>query len=91
MARPVVGTTVGGIPEVIVDAETGLLVPPRDTRSLARAMGRLMADPDYRRELGRRGREMVVEKFSMEQMAAEIEAVYEVLLRARDGRGGWDK
>jgi glycosyltransferase involved in cell wall biosynthesis len=87
MARPVVGTSVGGIPEVIVDGETGLLVPPRDTRALAQAMGRLMADPDYRGQLGRRGRELVVEKFSMEQMAAEIEAVYEVLRRPREGEG----
>ena len=38
----------------------------------------MMADPDYRQELGRRGRELVIEKFSMEQMAAEIEAVYAV-------------
>ena len=51
------------------------------------AMGRLMADPDYRRALGRRGRELVVEKFSMEQMAAEIEAVYEVLRQSREGEG----
>jgi len=87
MARPVVGTAVGGIPEVIVHEETGLLVPPRDTRALARAMGRLMTDPDYRRQLGRRGREMVVEKFSMEQMAVEIEAVYEVLGHSREGEG----
>jgi glycosyltransferase involved in cell wall biosynthesis len=87
MARPVVGTAVGGIPEVIVDGETGLLTPHRDIRALAQAMGRLMADPDYRRELGRRGREMVVEKFSMEQMAAEIEAVYAVLRRPREGEG----
>jgi glycosyltransferase involved in cell wall biosynthesis len=78
---------VGGIPEVIVDGETGLLVPPRDTRALAQAMGRLMADPDYRGQLGRRGRDLVVEKFSMEQMAAEIEAVYEVLRRPREGEG----
>jgi glycosyltransferase involved in cell wall biosynthesis len=87
MARPVVGTNVGGIPEVIVDAETGLLAPPRDPQSLSQAMGRLMADPDYRRALGRRGREMVVEKFSMDQMAAEIEAVYEVLRPGREGEG----
>ena len=46
-----------------------------------------MADPDYRRELGRRGRELVIEKFSMEQMAAEIEAVYEVLRLRREGEG----
>jgi glycosyltransferase involved in cell wall biosynthesis len=87
MARPVVSTTVGGIPEVILDAETGLLVPPRDTRSLAQAMGRLMAEPDYRQALGRRGRELVIEKFSMEQMAAEIETVYETLRPSREGEG----
>ena len=87
MARPVVGTDVGGIPEVISHEETGLLVPPRDIRALAQAMGRLMADPDYRRGLGRRGREVVVEKFSMEKMAAEIEAVYEVLRQGREGEG----
>jgi glycosyltransferase involved in cell wall biosynthesis len=88
MARPVVGATVGGIPEVIVEGETGLLVPPRDSRSLAQAMGRLMADPDFGRELGRRGRQLVVERFSLEMMAAEIETVYEVLLEGRRGEGG---
>jgi glycosyltransferase involved in cell wall biosynthesis len=87
MARPVVGTTVGGIPEVIVDGETGLLVPPRDIQALAGAMGRLLAAPEYRRELGRRGREMVMERFSMEQMAAEIEQVYEVLRSPGGGEG----
>jgi glycosyltransferase involved in cell wall biosynthesis len=88
MARPVVGTTVGGIPEVIVKEETGLLVPPRDSRSLAQAMGRLMAAPDFCRELGRRGRQLVVERFTLEQMAAEIEMVYQVLLDRRKGEGG---
>ncbi|MGB8993033.1 MAG: glycosyltransferase family 4 protein [Desulfobaccales bacterium] len=88
MARPVIGTTVGGIPEVIVEEETGLLAPPRDAQALAQVMGQLMADPDRRRELGRQGRELVVERFSLEQMAAEIEAVYEVLgsPEGRDGR-----
>jgi glycosyltransferase involved in cell wall biosynthesis len=88
MARPAVGTTVGGIPEVIVEGDTGLLAPPRDPGALAQAMGRLLANQDYRRELGRRGRELVVERFSLEQMAAEIEAVYEVLERGREGEGG---
>jgi len=87
MARPVVGTTVGGIPEVIVEEDTGLLVSPRDPQSLAGAMGRLLEAPDLRRELGRRGRQLVMERFSMEQMAAEIEAVYEVLRRRREGKG----
>lgn len=85
MARPVVGTTVGGIPEAIIDGETGLLASPRDPKSLARAMDRLQSNPNYRRDLGRRGRDLVVERFSLEQMAAEIEAVYAVLFSRRSG------
>jgi glycosyltransferase involved in cell wall biosynthesis len=84
MARPVVGTTVGGIPEVVIENETGLLVPPRDTQALTRAMGRLLKDFDLRQALGLRGRELVVEQFSIEQMAAEIEAVYDVLFFGRE-------
>ena len=79
MAKPVVGTRVGGIPEVIVPEETGLLVPPKEPRALAQALGRLLADPRHGGELGRRGRELVVERFSLEQMAAEVEAVYEAV------------
>jgi glycosyltransferase involved in cell wall biosynthesis len=79
LALPVAGTAVGGIPEVIVADETGLLVPPKDAGALARAMASLMDDPARARELGRKGRELVVEQFSLEQMAAEVEAVYEVL------------
>jgi glycosyltransferase involved in cell wall biosynthesis len=85
LAKPVVGTRVGGIPEVVLDAETGLLVPPRDHQALAAALDRLRTDPDLCRRLGRRGREVVVERFSLEQMAAEIEAVYEVLTGCREG------
>jgi glycosyltransferase involved in cell wall biosynthesis len=79
MAKPVVGTMVGGIPEVIVNGETGLLAPPRDPQALAQAMRRLRSDPDLARELGRQGRELVAASFSLERMAEEIERVYEVL------------
>ena len=79
MAQAVVGTTVGGIPEVVIEGETGLLVPPRDAPALTRALRLLRDDEAHRRELGRRGRELVVERFSMEQMAAEVEAVYEAV------------
>jgi len=75
----VVGTTVGGIPEVVIEGETGLLTPPRDGVTLARALRLLRDDEAYRRELGRRGRELVASRFSLEQMAAEVEAVYEAV------------
>ncbi len=77
LAKPVVGTAVGGIPEVVIHEQTGLLVPPRDPRALAQAMRQLMEDPEYGRELARRGRELVVAQFSLEQMAVTVEAVYD--------------
>lgn len=84
MAKPVLGTAVGGIPEVIIPGETGLLAPPQDPRALAQAMRQLMEHPELGQELGRRGREMVVQKFSLEQMAAAVEAVYD---KAWEGLG----
>lgn len=85
MAKPVVGTSVGGIPEVVIEGETGLLVPPRHPQALAQAMGQLMAQPEYGHELGRRGRQLVVDKFSPEQMAAAVEAVYDAVWQGRGG------
>jgi glycosyltransferase involved in cell wall biosynthesis len=54
----VVATRVGGIPEVVVDDATGLLVPPRDPAALAGALDRLIRDPRLRADLARRGREV---------------------------------
>jgi glycosyltransferase involved in cell wall biosynthesis len=54
---PVVSSRVGGVPELVVDGETGLLVPPGDPEALAVALGRLVADPGLRRRLGAAGRE----------------------------------
>ncbi|MCL4502313.1 MAG: glycosyltransferase [Deltaproteobacteria bacterium] len=79
MGQAVVGTTVGGIPEVVIEGETGLLAPPRDGAALGRALRLLRDDEGHRRELGRRGRELVAERFSIEQMAAAVEAVYEAV------------
>lgn len=79
MGKAVVGSAVGGIPEVVIEGETGLLAPPRDAAALALALRRLQEDAGLRQELGRRGRNFVVEKFSLEQMAARVEAVYEAV------------
>jgi len=77
MGKPVVGTTVGGIPEVIRPGETGLLAPPKDPQALAQALRQLREHPELRQEMGRRGRDLVVQKYSLEQMAASVEAVYD--------------
>lgn len=61
---PVVATRVGGIPEIIVDGETGLLVNPDDPRALGAALDRLLSDETLARDLGRRLARRVAEEFS---------------------------
>ncbi len=85
-ARAVVATAAGGIPEVVVDGETGLLVPPRDARALAAAIVTLLQDPAARERMGRAGLARVGERFSAERMVRETLAVYELVVsRARGG------
>jgi glycosyltransferase involved in cell wall biosynthesis len=74
---PVVATQVGGIPEVVIHEETGLLVAPRNPEALARAILKIQQDPALARRLGEKGYEVVHEKFSAEAMARRIIAVYE--------------
>jgi glycosyltransferase involved in cell wall biosynthesis len=79
--RAVVATPVGGTPEVVVDGETGLLVPPRNPEALASALRRLLADADLRRRMGEAGYERVRERFSAAEMARRTVAIYDEVLR----------
>jgi glycosyltransferase involved in cell wall biosynthesis len=76
-ARPVVATPVGGTPELVVDGETGVLVPPRDVDALARALRELLDDDERARWLGEAGRRRVEERFSAERMADAVLKLYE--------------
>lgn len=67
-AVPVVATDVGGLPELIVDDETGLLVPPEDERALAEALLRILRDRDFGRRLGEAGRARAAAHFSETKM-----------------------
>jgi glycosyltransferase involved in cell wall biosynthesis len=80
MARPVVGTTCGGIPEIVTSGSNGLLVAPKDSDSLAGALLTLIRDPAKRQEFGSRGLALVQERYSLEQMAAATEEVYAGIL-----------
>jgi starch synthase len=72
----VVASWVGGIPEVVADGETGLLVPPDDPAALADALNALVRDPGRAAAMGRAGRERAVTEFSWEAVAAQTVALY---------------
>ncbi len=74
---PVVATKVGGIPEVVIHGETGLLVPPRNPSALARAILMLYSDKTLASRLGQKGYELVHRKFSAEAMADKVVRLYE--------------
>ena len=75
-ARPVVATTAGGMPEVVADAQTGLLVPPRDHGAMAEALIRLLTDAPLRSRMGAAGLARVRERFSAERMVQDTLDVY---------------
>lgn len=74
---PVVATRVGGTHEVVVEGETGRLVPPRQLEPLLASMRDLLTDPAARRRMGDSGRERIRSRFSVERMIAGTRAVYE--------------
>ncbi len=84
-ARPVVATTVGDLPDVVVDGETGLLVPPADVPALADALERLLRDVEEAELLGATGRERLTRAASWAEVARRTEAIYADLLRERVG------
>jgi glycosyltransferase involved in cell wall biosynthesis len=73
---PVVATRVGGVPELVVDGETGLVVEPDSPEALAAALDSLAGDPARRRDLGSRGQERARKEFSPERMASRTVALY---------------
>lgn len=82
-ARPVVATAVGGVPDVVDDGRTGLLVPPGSPHLFAQALRRLLDQPGRRVELGATARERARERFSSERMVTETAALYRSLLARR--------
>jgi glycosyltransferase involved in cell wall biosynthesis len=80
-ARPVVASRIYGIPEIVEDGVTGLLVEPGDPSALAGALRRLGEDPDLALRIGRAGRAAFEERFTLQRSVCGTEAVYEELLR----------
>ena len=77
LSKPIIGTRAGGTPEMVLDDETGFLVPPSESDALAGALARLAGDAFLRKRLGAAGKERVEALFSLRVMTDKIEALYQ--------------
>ncbi len=77
---PVVATNAGGVPEIVVDGETGLLVPPGEDEPLAQAILEMLEDPGRAREMALAGRRRALERFDVRRVAEQVGRVYEEML-----------
>ncbi len=81
---PVVASRVGGLPELIQDGQTGILVPPKDVHALAGAIIHLLQNKEYAKDMGLKARKFIEENFSMERMVKETIDVYQTVLAQRN-------
>jgi glycosyltransferase involved in cell wall biosynthesis len=77
---PVVATNSGGVPEIVVDEQTGLLVPPGEVDPLAEAIAELLSDPARARQMGAAGRRRALERFDVRRVAQQVGVIYDEML-----------
>jgi glycosyltransferase involved in cell wall biosynthesis len=87
VGKAVVATTTGGLPEVVAQGETGLLVPPGDVESLATTVVSLLEDRARREQMGICGRERAQERFSLSASVRQMEQLYGEVLVAQKRKG----
>lgn len=85
---PVAVTAVNGMPELVTHLQTGMLSPASDPAAQAENVVWLLDHPDEARQMGRRGRDRVLPQFSADQMVERLDALYETLVAAAEGRTG---
>lgn len=74
--KPVLTTLVSNMPEIVTDGQDGFLIPPRDADALAKALVRLAGNPKFRKRMGRNGQRTVRERFTLDRMVDETEALF---------------
>src|SRR5262249_30255147 len=74
---PVIATRVGGLPEVVLDGETGVLIELGDTRTMAESAVEILSDERKKREMGARGRAWAVDQFNTEKVIPQYEQLYQ--------------
>ena len=80
---PAIGYKLDGTPEVVIDGETGYVTAPQDIEAVAARSRELLADPELRRRMGKKGRELVLERFDWRRMADILEKEYYRLLQEK--------
>ena len=89
MERPTVGTRVGGIPDMVIDGKTGVLVAPADPQDLARGICELLRDPVRARALGKAGRQHVLQTATLSKTVADLDALYRRVLAVSGRRASY--
>lgn len=79
--KPIVATDVGGVPEILKNMKTGILVPPKDSQKIAEAVITLLKDEKARCEMGRAAKDWVNANFNEKKMADELQNLYRALLK----------
>jgi glycosyltransferase involved in cell wall biosynthesis len=79
--KPVVATNGGGVPEIVEDGKTGILVPMGDVEAMVVAICQILADPTRAKAMGTCGRQRIADHFTLEQTARRVEAVYQEISR----------
>ena len=80
--KPVIATNGGGVPEIVDDGRTGFLVPMADAKAMAAAICKILSNPVRAKIMGMRARLRVADRFTIEQTARRVEAVYAELLHS---------
>ncbi|MBI4618813.1 MAG: glycosyltransferase family 4 protein [Desulfobacterales bacterium] len=86
MARPVVATNAGGIPEIVSDGQTGMLIEPNDADKLAKSILRLLKDREFAQRIGNNARKLVEYRFSCDAMIDRITNLYKTILSKKRGK-----
>lgn len=80
---PVIATDVGGVPEIIKNEETGILIPPKNPEAIAEAIYHLYTNHSLREKLAMAGRKHVEQNFSLDSMVSKIESIFEQLIQKK--------
>lgn len=79
LERPLITTTIGGLPEVCLDGKTGFIVPPSSPEAVAKAVTKLADNPHLRIQLGSQGKQLVEERFTLQRTLDDMENVYSLI------------